>query len=272
MSSGKVLIISEGIKPEDKFFKCIEKHLEIKDTEFLYFGTTIYQLMDKLQSDELYQQNPTFINTFDVLKEIHNFGIGNDDLFNTYKQSDFSLIFLFFDFDPQDHKRKYKPTDYIKPYDNVKNDLETLLSVFDDSTGCGKLFINYPSSESFQHFIDKDSFLISMHSHVSDPKYKTHVKKELKLYNNILLNISTYTANTIKLIFEMNLIKANFLCNNCEHLPINIDEINQNNILINQFNGFSLYDTVFILSSIPVFYAELIGLSKLIEKFDTITY
>lgn len=132
--SKKVLVIAEGANDKKiigRIFSAYEKNIEV-----FTFKMDVYQLFaiyDKQGADfsELDIQN-TLINELKLTPK------ERDILLNKYVD-----IFLIFDFDPHAHLA------------NIEK-LKKLANHFRDSSDMGKLYINYPMLESFQHIrLDK---------------------------------------------------------------------------------------------------------------------
>ena len=62
------------------------------------------------------------------------------------RNSDISEIFLFFDYDFQNSQLSL---------DEINRRVEKMLTLFDDETDNGKLYINYPMIESIRYTRDK---------------------------------------------------------------------------------------------------------------------
>lgn len=134
MSIKNVLLLVEGAKTD---VKLIKKLFEIYDISWEYkiipYKTNIYTLYKNV-----FEQNDAeYIDLIQTLKENSNSDFD-------WKQR-FSDIFLVFDFEPQDDLFSTEKIIEMSEY-------------FDESTGNGKLYLNYPMVESAYHtkVIDKE--------------------------------------------------------------------------------------------------------------------
>ncbi|MBK8723702.1 MAG: hypothetical protein IPL95_16035 [Saprospiraceae bacterium] len=75
-----------------------------------------------------------FIDTFSLLKDIKE----NKETLKNFKRSDFSQIYMFFDYDGQ-------------VTNAGDNKLSELLKFFNEETEMGKLYISYPMVEALKH-------------------------------------------------------------------------------------------------------------------------
>ena len=126
----KILLIVEGEDTEVKILGS-ESHglLSLIGTNCLIvpFKNPIYELYDAYINGE-YDDLVSYLR--------HEKGLKIDD--NILSKNAFSAIYLVFDFEPQ--YQKYSD-------DKIKN----LLSLFNDETELGKLYINYPMVESYYY-------------------------------------------------------------------------------------------------------------------------
>lgn len=143
----KILLIVEGEKAEKELFTHFYHLYDIDAVEIVAYKTHIYAFYNRLKKEYSDGEGlidfenidlPLFMNDYLQLEE--------DELLN---EDDFSDIILIFDFDPQDPQ--FKPDILIELIEN-----------YDESTGKGKLYINYPMLESFMDITSMD-----------DPSFKT---------------------------------------------------------------------------------------------------
>lgn len=136
MGKSKILLLVEGEKVEKELFQHFYNLYGIENVDIVAYKTHVYAFYHRLKNDYHDDQGnidfdfidlPLFLN--DYLK------LDGEDLLN---ESDFRDIILIFDFDPHDEQ-----------FDQEK--LNILLENFSDSTGRGKLYLNYPMIESFKH-------------------------------------------------------------------------------------------------------------------------
>ncbi len=138
----KVIFIYEGVKAEEKLLNnMIETFFSSKvDISILNCPAdgNIYMLWTRLKEDEFET------NVVDVLKEMSN--IARERL-NNFKSSDFSEIYLFFDYDGHNDNI---PKQYLN-----KDILGEMLQTFNNETELGKLYVSYPMIESIKEIDTK---------------------------------------------------------------------------------------------------------------------
>lgn len=129
-TSKKVLVIAEG--PDDK--KVINRVFAAygKNIEVVTFKTDVYKLFS------IYEKQETDYSDLDIQKTLLNEVSSLTPNERKILQDKYVDIFLIFDFDP------HAETADIKK-------LKKLATHFKDSSDMGKLYINYPMLESFQH-------------------------------------------------------------------------------------------------------------------------
>ena len=129
-TSKKVLVIAEG--PDDK--KVINRVFAAygKNIEVVTFKTDVYKLFS------IYEKQETDYSDLDIQKTLLNEVGSLTPNERKILQDKYVDIFLIFDFDP------HAETADIKK-------LKKLATHFKDSSDMGKLYINYPMLESFQH-------------------------------------------------------------------------------------------------------------------------
>lgn len=157
MRRDKIAFIVEGVKTEPMIVNNIRKNFfdgEKVQLLVLPSGINIYMLWKKIQEDE------GDTNIIDLLKEDAerlrsryvrrvNEQCDDFDYFVNLNASDFSEIYLFFDYDGHVNNLP----DGILTDDIIKSMLET----FDNETEFGKLYISYPMVEAIRHFSSPSS-------------------------------------------------------------------------------------------------------------------
>ena len=138
-----ILFVFEGAEREPRIYKTL-KRLFFGGGESIVcsFGNNIYELYRQLQ--ELDGDGEIV----SVLRENKAEGLPVN-----VKTSDFSEIYLFFDYDFQNTNLSL---------DEMNTRLAEMLKVFSDETDCGKLYVSYPMVESLcytrelpdEHFLD----------------------------------------------------------------------------------------------------------------------
>lgn len=252
------LFVFEGQRREPLLFDTIKQlFFSQADALICTYGSNIYSLYCELKGHD------TFGNAHDgdivsVLKNILT--KRNDDTLLNKKASDFSEIFLFFDYDFQESKGTLEENNRC---------VHEMLNYFNDETENGKLYIHYPMVESlfytkelpddaycgyvatreccknFKALTAQFSFYPS-HNHVLMPSGEKRAIKEAEV-----------RANWTHLI-RMNVTKANFICHGSKDYPADKEGINQEIIYKNQLEKYvtGTPAQVSVLNSFPLFLYE----------------
>lgn len=148
--------------------------------EIVFYGTTIYDLYDRLvlKTDKDFEDLDLLL----TLREREKDPEKRDIL-----SADYTDVLLVFDFDPQDNRFS-------------KEKLSKMLEIFSDSTVNGRLYINYPMVEANWH-ISGNSFdknFLSRKVCLKDIK----VYKQTVSHEGIHTRIDYYDVSTFKRIIE----------------------------------------------------------------------
>lgn len=201
------------------------------------YCTTIYKLYNEISKDEN-------LDIFVLLKEMPE----NKDALKPYKRTDFSQIYLFFDYDG-----------HATNADNTK--LEKAISLFDNETEFGKLFISYPMVEALKHYSDNIDFKelsIPLNEQIN---YKKIVNKECK---QELIDMNIYSKDIWINLIVLHLKKKSYIVNGDYSLPTII--ASQDEIFTNQLSKYINIDqTIAVLSAFPIFIYDYYG-NKFIEE------
>lgn len=193
-----ILFITEGINDEPNFIKTMFNICyKDKKYEIYSYETTIHTLVSKIL------KNGKFDEDLDIrltLKEDETDEEKRKILSKKYKD-----IFLVFDFEPQ--------------HDNTKfNEVKKLLKIFNDSSGVGKLYINYPMMQSYKHLkaMPDEKFKTRRVSlqELKEHKYKGKVSSESSY--NVL---SKYNYPILMSIVIHHMKKINYILNNTYKIP-----------------------------------------------------
>lgn len=130
MADREILVISEG-STEKKLIQRLFKAFSVRPVTVVTFKTNIYRLYD------LYEAQGQPYEDLDLISVLRS---DFSSHFKTPEREAWadSRRFLIFDFDP--HAQGYSVNKLLK-----------LMTHFSDSTDAGRLYINYPMVESFQH-------------------------------------------------------------------------------------------------------------------------
>lgn len=170
MGKSKVLLLVEGEKVEKELFQHFYKLYGLANIEIVAYKTHIYAFYNRLKNDYPDDKGNIDFEFIDIPLFLNDYlNLSEKDLLN---ESDFSDIILVFDFDP--HDSQYDP-----------KELEILLDNFSDSTGKGKLYLNYPMVESYKDIKSlNDTDFKNSTVHIDDLK-KRH-KRRTSNYKRIV--------------------------------------------------------------------------------------
>lgn len=248
-----ILFVFEGEKREPALFKAIER-LFFKDGQHIVcsFGNNIY---------ELYQRLAALDDSGDivsVLREIY--GDSPESPFTEEtKSSDFSEIYLIFDYDFQNRNISLE---------EMNSQIAEMLDMFDNETDNGKLYINYPMVEAIRYtklLPDSEycTYTVSRRQ-CAETSFKSIADtfSDYKSLDFLTFNsrrtpteqeIASRTENW-RLVQEQNVAKANYLCTGKLAIPEDKGAIAQKEIFTAQLQKFVLPGgCVSILSAFPLF-------------------
>lgn len=248
-----ILFVFEGKRREPDIFRTLEYLFFPKgQTIVCSFENNIYELYRQLKAldgggdivsilREKYRDNPES-------------PFGPDT-----KSSDFSEIFLFFDYDFQNSNLSLE---------QMNQQIAEMLDLFNDETDNGMLYINYPMLEAIRYTktlpdIHYTEYTISRTDcHEKGFKDLAQQFTDYHSFDFIVLNFRRTPAekkvSTVKqnwaLLETQNVIKANNLCNGELTIPADKDAISQRRLFESQLTQFIIpKDEVSILSAFPLF-------------------
>ena len=248
-----ILFVFEGAEREPRIFKTLERLFFGKEEGLVCsFGNNIY---------ELYRQLKEFDGEGDIVSILWE---NNAQLPSGVKSSDFSEIYLFFDYDFQNTNLTLK---------EMNARLQEMLELFDDETDNGKLYISYPMVESLyytkqlpdEHFAE---YAISRSDCVDRP-FKDFAR-EFSFYGSwdfIELpdsahrrpgkrEIARIRQNWIWLV-QQHTSKANYMCNGENSMPLNKEIVAQPRIFMAQCEYYlSDGERIAVLNGFPLFLFE----------------
>ncbi|HPT11393.1 MAG TPA: hypothetical protein PLP69_02105 [Bacteroidales bacterium] len=230
--SNRILFVFEGEKTEKQITENLTKYF-IKENIIIQcaYCTDIYKLHKELSDDD-------DLDVFVLLKEKPQ----NVSILSEYNRTDFSEIYLFFDYDghaPLAEDRK----------------IEDVVNFFNEETASGKLYISYPMVEALKHHSDSNDFKFKKVNAKNNIGYKHIVHDEC---NGILRNLTEYSKEIWLLLSELHLKKMNYIVNNNYALPT--QNVSQSEIFHSQLEKYINIDsTVAVLSSFPIFLYDYYG-------------
>lgn len=149
--NSKLLLIVEGAKTEKQLLNQLFKvyGIEVLDKQIYSYTTNIYDLYHRIFEDSIDE-----LEDLDFLLALKEKGINAEQ--RDMLSQDFSDVLLIFDYEPHDNQFGTK-------------EISVLMNYFTESTDRGKLYINYPSIESFKHFKNiPDEGFLNRSIHIDD--------------------------------------------------------------------------------------------------------
>lgn len=243
-----ILFVFEGAKREPDLFRAIETlFFQDKQSIVCSFGNNIYELYNELQS---YEGDGDIVS---ILKERYQ-GQADSPFKDDLRSSDFSEIYLIFDYDFQNKNL---------PLEDMNSQIEEMLALFNDETDNGRLYINYPMVEAIRYTKTlPDSELVSR-KQCTDYSFKS-IADTFSDYKSLdFLTLSTRRAATEKeiksrhgnwsLLIAQNVSKANYLCSGKNEIPDDKGAVSQMAIFEAQKEYLISSESVSILSAFPLF-------------------
>lgn len=249
-----ILFVFEGEEREPDLYKTLERLYfpRKNDNIVCSFGNNIYALyMEMLALDG----DGDIVS---VLKE--KLAERGENTLEGKRSSDFSEIYLFFDYDFQNSQLSI---------DEINRRVSVMLDMFGEETESGKLYINYPMIESIRYVkeLPDERYLEYSVTREECLDFK-RLASEFSHYDSldfILFNDGERPSHekymkiedNWQILKDMNLKKANWLVTGLVSMPIEKSVINQIAIFEAQRSKFvEPSDSVSILNSFPIFVYE----------------
>jgi hypothetical protein len=258
------LFVFEGKTREPDLYNTIKQLFlpQMKDDILCTYNSNIYSLYSKLKKYNIFGDDEKYGSVIKVLNEI--LSSQGDDTLNNITDEDVNEIYLFFDYDFQEK---------IGNLDENNTHIKEMLEYFDNEESNGKLYINYPMIESIRYTKelpddDYKDYCISREDCCSFKKIAASFSYYKSLNHIISKNKNIEKQKIIQNwlhLIDMNLKKANFICENLYEFPKTNSLISQLNIYDNQLKKHvnSNNCEVAILNAFPIFIADYIGFSKI---------
>jgi len=248
-----ILFVFEGAEREPRIFKTLERLFFGKEERLVCsFGNNIY---------ELYRQLREFDGEGDIVSILRE---NNAQLPSGVKSSDFSEIYLFFDYDFQNTNLTLE---------EMNERLREMQELFDNETDNGKLYISYPMVESLcytkqlpdEHFAE---YAISRSDCMNRP-FKDYAR-EFSFYGSLDFvelpdsghrrpgkrEVARIRQNWIWLV-QQHTSKANYMCNGENSMPLNKEIVAQPRIFMAQCENYlSDGERIAVLNGFPLFLFE----------------
>lgn len=261
-----ILFVFEGTEREPTLFRTLEYLFFPKDNQNIIcsFGNNIYNLYKRINGKDGFSEDLVSVLRQDSQNK------PNNQLKDFSKTSDFSEVFLFFDYDCHNQNK----TNTLTPSD-LNRQLEELFSFFNDETDNGKLYINYPMIESIRYTKQlPDSDYSSYTMPVTEScDFKTKAN-EFSFYKNFdfiefrsgrrskELRIPAKERieeirNNWDLLKVQNVQKAHLICTGNKDIPVHKDAVEQQKIFGSQLQKYvNVNNTVAVLNAFPLFLYE----------------
>lgn len=238
-----ILCITEGERLDPRILNHLKNIFGFENVKVFPICLNIYNLYQKLTEDNSFDAE--FIDTFMLIKEISKGQRNsyNDELLSL-ERDQISEIFLFFDYDGHDTLVEKHP-----------NCLSKMLSLFNNETEHGKLYVSYPMIESYKHPIDATNNIVDIYS---DTHYKTFVSK---ICDKKLNNLSKLLKEDWLNISILHMKSTNHLFNNSFDFPNSYSdtiEMTQEKIY-NQQQKYIVNQKISIINAFPWFLLEYLG-------------
>ena len=243
----KVIFIYEGVKAEENLLNNMVKIFFSSKADISILNCpadgNIYMLWTRLKEDEFET------NVVDVLKEMSM--IAKERL-KDFKASDFSEIYLFFDYDGHNDNI---PKEYLN-----KDILGEMLQTFNNETELGKLYVSYPMIESMKEIDIKTKEYKNLYlslDEISDYKQNFSSQSDFANYNNInekhwLIACSASQKRASLLVQDKSACTYKFFIDKLDQESL---YLYQKKLYINNESGHFLC----ILNSVPLFLLEYYG-------------
>lgn len=251
-----ILFVFEGKRREPDIFRTLDYLFFPKgQTIVCSFGNSIY---------ELYRQLEKLDGAGDIISLLREINRDNPDspFSPEVKSSDFSEIFLFFDYDFQNKNLTLA---------QMNQQVAEMLTLFDDETENGKLYINYPMIEAIRYtkeLPDDHYYEYTVSRLVCRDKGFKDLAQQFSAYGSLDFIVLDFRrepgrrkCDKVKqnwsLLEKQTVVKANYICNETLSMPINKETISQIRIFEAQLSKYiNPKNEVSILSAFPLFNYE----------------
>lgn len=249
-----ILFVFEGERREPYLFKALERLYFSQEGQNIIcsFGNSVYELYKQLKLlSEIDDSDAGDIVSL-LMKHYRN--KPDNPFVGISDSSDFSEIYLFFDYDFHD--------DHNRTVEELNRQLKEMLLFFDNETERGKLFINYPMVESIRYtkeLPDADYYGYS----IEKSKCATFKQcvSEFSHYRNFdfICKGDCNAKQNWDYLKLQNVRKANWLCNDdTAYPPVSKESVSQWRIFNAQLIKYVNTEvcSVSILNSFPIFLFE----------------
>ena len=249
-----ILFVFEGNEREPHLYRTLERLYFPRENDNIIcsFGNNIYDLYNELME---YGDGGDIVS---LMRE--RLADRGDSTLDGMRSSDISETFLFFDYDFQNSQLSL---------DEINDRVEAMLTLFDDETDNGKLYINYPMIESicYTKELPDENYANYVVSREECKDFK-HLAREFSAYNSLdhILFKDGETPTKEKFLKvkdnwqylrQMNVCKANWLVTGQHSLPTEKSIIKQQALFDSQVEKYvRSSECVAVLNSFPIFIYE----------------
>lgn len=272
-----ILFVFEGKKSEPKLFEALKELFFPQRVEQFVctYNSNIYSLYSHLVKLDVFKDEniESSGRTVSILNTILQ--KKGDNTLADILESDISEIFLFFDYDFHESRLSLE--------ENNKH-LNEMLEYFNDETENGKLYINYPMIESIKYHKElPDANFLNYTVPRIDCKQFKNIAHEFSYYKSLEYILVSHNQNESlekqkqrlgiamenwKHLIDMNVSKANYICNSSVSYPNEKSDIQQGLIFSNQLVKYVNTEgcCVAILNAFPLFIYDYFDMNKLFTK------
>ena len=234
-----ILFVFEGKRTEDLLYRSLSNYFITEDSIITCaYCAEVYQLYEQVKEDE-------YLNVFSLLKEIPE----NEKILMDYSTSDFSQIYLFFDYDG---------------HSSIADDksVEKLLKLFNEETSFGKMYLSYPMVEALRHCSENFDFETLTVEAKKNIRYKKIVDEQSdKTYKQV----NNYDLSIWRTLINLHLKKMNKLIKDSFSLPTKT--YSQEDIFFHQLDKYiKPKNEVAVLGAFPIFLLDYYGVNTLKQK------
>lgn len=267
-----ILFVFEGKVREPRIYKTVRALFfedAVLDDILVSYCSNIYSLYRQMKSLDVFEGNDS-----DIVRLLKQEAERHPEITNTLEQFEnsdtFSEIYLFFDYDI-----KRLDTKNRESVETQNEHIREMLAFFNDETGNGKLYINYPMVESIRYFRNSlpDEYF---HTYTTDlfigKKFKQLADND-SVYKNLdfiafKMNKTTLELRTVTeaekqavkknwdMLKEASVKKAHYICKGSNTVPPEKAVIKQASIFAGQLEKYVENQKISILNGFPLFLYE----------------
>ena len=259
-----ILFVFEGSNREPYVYKTIERFYFPKknDNIICSFGNNIYDLYSEMMK---YGGDGDIVS---IMRE--RLSESGDSTLHNIRSTDISEVYLFFDYDFQNSQFSLE---------EINQRVDVMLKMFDDETGNGKLYINYPMVESIRYTKELPD---EEYRHYTVSRALCHdfkrLAREFSFYDSfdhILFKEGEKPTkdkylkikDNWKFLIEMNVRKANLLVSELYALPKSKSTISQQAIFGGQQRLYATKnESIAVLNSFPIFVYDYFNINLIVKS------